>query len=388
MCWRPVLPSFFSLGVLLAFVSAPVLVSRDDSQQILSIDHYVPHISTVPSIARQTVQLYVRERVQAGVAAQKASLTGKVVLFVHGSNLPSENVFDLAHQDYSWMAYLAQAGLDAFGMDLTGFGLSTRPAPMEDPCNVSPDQQALLIPAMLSAGCSPSYPYQLGTIASSWDDIDQVVDYVRALRNVSSVSFIAWSSGGPWAGGYAAQHPEKVDKLILLAPVYRPDDPSNPPAQVPAAGVPMTIGAREGFPVMWDQQVQCQDQFDPAIRDKMWAEMLESDPVGAGWGPGVRRGPTVTNSWGWNSAQAARVQAPTLVVSGELDAQTPDTKPAVVRQLYNDIGASHKVFLDMACTSHFAIFESHHMILFDASLEWLQRGSVNGMSEGSLRLGD
>ena len=47
-----------------------------------------------------------------------------------------------------------------------------------------------------------------------------MVNYIRALRHVDKVSLLAWSLGGPRAGGYAAQHPEKVQKLVLLAPAY------------------------------------------------------------------------------------------------------------------------------------------------------------------------
>ena len=39
------------------------------------------------------------------------------------------------------MAYLADAGFDVFSMDTTGYGRSTRPAPMNDPCNLSAEQQ-------------------------------------------------------------------------------------------------------------------------------------------------------------------------------------------------------------------------------------------------------
>jgi hypothetical protein len=33
------------------------------------------------------------------------------------------------------------------------------------------------------------------------------------------------------------------------------------------------------------------------------------------------------------------------------------------------------------------MWEKNHMLLFRASLEWLQKGSVNGMKTGMLRLG-
>jgi hypothetical protein len=67
---------------------------------------------------------------------------------------------------------------------------------------------------------------------------------------------------------------------------------------------------------------------------------------------------------------------------------SPLSVPAAIRAAYADLGSSHKVFLDMACSSHFALWETRHEILFQASLEWLRGGTVNGMSEGSLRLGD
>ena len=79
---------------------------------------------------------------------------------------------------------------------------------------------------------------QLTTMASDWNDIGAVVDYVRALRRVERCSLLAWSLGGPRAGGYAAQHPEKVRKLVLLAPAYNRSASSEPPAQVPANGRP------------------------------------------------------------------------------------------------------------------------------------------------------
>ena len=138
------------------------------------------------------------------------------MLFVHGAGTPAEVAFDVPYQDYSWMGYLARAGFDVFSMDTTGYGRSTRPAPMDDPCNLAADRRAPFV----TGPCTPSYPYALTTIASDWDDIGAAVDYVRALRHVDKVSLIAWSLGGPRAGGYAGQHPEKVRRLVLLAPAY------------------------------------------------------------------------------------------------------------------------------------------------------------------------
>ena len=61
--------------------------------------------------------------------------------------------------------------------------------------------------------------------------------------------------------------------------------------------------------------------------------------------------------------------------------------PERVRQLYADLGSKQKVFIDLACSSHNAMWETNHLLLFQASLEWLRDGKVNGMSAGELRLG-
>src|SRR5262245_42464098 len=218
----------------------------DDGEKLLTIDHYVRVKSTVPAIAGQPAQIYVRERVQAGAALRASSLGDRVVLFVHGAGTPAEVSFDVPYQDYSWMAYLADAGFDVFSMDTTGYGRSTRPPQMNDPCNLTAVQQATFVPRLLKAPCTASYPHQLPTLASDWSDIDGVVDYIRAMRHVDRISVGAWSLGGPRSAGYTAHHGEKIQKLFLLAPAYNRNAQANPPA-LPAEGVPFNTQSHEEF---------------------------------------------------------------------------------------------------------------------------------------------
>ncbi len=369
-------------AVLLASVAhLSIGLAADDSERLLSVDHFVRVRSTVPAIAGQEVPIYVRERVQAGTALRGAG-ADRVVLFIHGAGTPAEVSFDVPVQDYSWMAYLARAGFDTFAMDTSGYGRSVRPAPMNDPCNVAPDRQAMWVPSLIPAPCKPSYPHAMTTIASDWNDIGAVVDYLRALRHVDKVSLVAWSLGGPRSAGYAGQHPEKVARLVLLAPAYNRNAPAEPPAQ-PANGAAMNTQSRSEFLANWDRQVGCPGQYDTVAADSVWSEMLASDPVGATWGSGVRRAPQ-TATWGWNQAMVAKTQIPTLMVSGQHDKQVP---PERVRDLYTDLAAPQKVFVDLACSSHNAMWEKNHLLLFHASLEWLTQGTVNGMKEGTLRLG-
>ncbi|MFL6692800.1 MAG: alpha/beta hydrolase, partial [Ramlibacter sp.] len=209
------------LAVRLALLSTVVLAAcagpataplRPDG--LVRSDLYVEAPSSAPGMRGATTRLYVRE-----VTAPAA--TGRpVVLFVHGAGTPAEVSFDAPYADYSWMAYLAHAGFDVFSMDMTGYGRSTRPAAMNDACNVSREQQAAFVPALIPAHCAPSYPHQMTTLASDWHDVDAVVDRIRGLRHVEKLNLVAWSLGGPRSGGYAAQHADKVAKLVLLAPAY------------------------------------------------------------------------------------------------------------------------------------------------------------------------
>jgi pimeloyl-ACP methyl ester carboxylesterase len=353
----------------------------DDGERLLRLDHYVGVKSTVPAIAGQTTAIYVREVVRAGTATRQRASGNRIVLFIHGAGTPAEVSFDVQHQDYSWMEYLARAGFDVFAMDTTGYGRSTRPAPMNDPCNLSSEQQLSLAPGI--EPCSPSYPQQMTTIASDWHDIGAVVDHLLALRNVSQLSMVAWSLGGPRAAGYAAQNPAKVAKLVLLAPAYNRDTAAAPPAQVPAKGPAMGIQSRDDLTALWNRQVGCPGQYEQAVFDSVWSAMIESDPVGATWGPGVRRAPAITN-WGWTTAVVSAMRTPTLMVTGQHDGQVA---PSRVRDFYADLGSAKKVLIDLACSSHNAMWEKNHLLLFQSSLEWLTKGTVNGKDSGMMRLG-
>jgi len=321
--------------------------------------------------------------VHAGTLARGSRLADRVVLFVHGAGTPAEVAFDVPYQDYSWMAYLAQAGFDAFSVDMTGYGRSTRPAAMNEPCNLAPAQQALFIPRLIPAPCPATYGQNLTSIASDWADVGAAVDYIRALRGVERVSLVAWSLGGPRSGGYTARNPQKVHRLVLLAPGYSREGRGEAPAKVPADGVVFNTQSRAEFDANWDRQVGCPAQYEKPAADSVWSAMIASDPVGATWGTGVRRAPQTT-TWGWNAAVATKTQTPTLMVAGIHDKQVV---PDRVKELYEDLGASQKVMIDLGCSSHNAMWEKNHTILFKASLEWLTQGTVNGAKDGMLRLG-
>ena len=348
-----------------------------------TIDRFVPHVSTVPANKGQRVGLFIREKLTTGFAAEiQAGHTpeGRVVLFIHGNSVPSVPDYDLPYGDYSWMAYLAEAGFDTFAVDHTGYGHSSRPT-MDDPCNLDAENQALVTPSALTGGCEEGYGHTLTNSESDWDEIDSVVDYIRALRGVDRVSLIGWSRGGPRAGGYAARHPEKMDKLILYAPSYDASRPSMAPAMLPSKGVPMSLQTYDALMHdRWESGVACENQVDPSIRQAIWQSILSFDSLGSVWRPeGVMR-VRIADYWGWNEDYAARIEAPTLIMTGRQDGLLPASQA-----LYQDLtGIDNKVLVAMECATHFAVWEaSQYRFMHAASKEWLMSGEFRDQRQGT-----
>ncbi|MEX0617920.1 MAG: alpha/beta fold hydrolase [Pseudohongiellaceae bacterium] len=375
---------FGSIWLVIASAGAQDTVVRDAVlSSVLSLDHYIPVNSTAPSMAGETAQIYLRERLLPTTGLRGNDLSGRVVLFVHGAGTPAEVAFDVPFAGYSWMVYLAEAGFDTFAMDTTGYGRSTRPHVMNDICNLSEAQQQDFVPAVLEAPCEPSFAFAATTIESDWQDIDAVVDHIRRLRNVERVHLIAWSLGGPRAGGYAARHPDKVDRLVLLAPAYNRNRRAGAPDVLPVPGAAFTKQSHTDFINNWNRQIGCTQQYDAAVSRAVWSAMLKSDPVGATWGPGVRRAPRTT-TWGWTQEVVGNTRAPMLLVAAREDRQVPAAR---VVELYEDLGADEKVLLDLGCASHNAMWEMNAPVLFDASLQWLRDGVVDGESQGVIQKG-
>ena len=329
------------------------------------IDHFVPHISTAPANTGSRVSLFVRER--------RGTSLGPVVLFVHGRSAAAVPSFDLAYRDYSWMAYLADAGFDTFALDLQGYGSSSKPTVMDDPCNTSADNQAkYLIPKPLRAPCPPRYPHSFGSFATDWDEIDTVVQFIRSLRGdpTLKINLVGWSRGGMRVIGYAALRAGTIDKVVALNPTRFPPLTSVQP-------YPTNMIDRRDFFADWDRQIDsknCPHQVDPAIREALWNSTMALDKLGSGWGAsGVRRSPAFTAA-GWTPDLPGRVQAPTLVIRGALDDQAPER---ATRVLYDALGGP-KAYVTVSCGSHDLVYETQHTKLLQASAEWLRFGTYEG----------
>jgi hypothetical protein len=128
------------LLVFLLIDAQPVPLARagESSQatttEVTREDIFIPHVSTVPANAGQTVGISVRH-----VTQKDRQPTRGPVLFTNPGFTSSLTVFDLDYKTYSITAALAEQGFDVYLMDHTGFGRSPRPT-MDDPCNVDRQQ--------------------------------------------------------------------------------------------------------------------------------------------------------------------------------------------------------------------------------------------------------
>src|SRR6266446_2002512 len=369
-----------------------VCVAGDNNSHILTCNHQVPHVSTVPANAGELVHLFVLE----WVASNRAS--GKAVLMIHGASVPALPGFELRTDHYDWAIWLAQAGgFDVFVLDFQGSGLSPRPK-MDDPCNVPSSQQSILIPNPLSATCPPKYAFQLTNSQSDWDELDTVVDYIRNFRGVDKVSLVSWSQGSFRTGPYAVQHPDKVDSLLLLAPIFNPagrpgigPDGFAPPVALPQPGTPMSLRTRSGLMGLWDPEIQCEDQREGGIQDVVWSAIMDNDAIGRTWGPppadapagslpeGVMRVRTPF-LWGWNAATAHKITIPVLIIAGEFDTGAGGVQD--LSRLYDEVPHDQKMWFKVQCAGHFMVWESQRRVLHHISKEWLTHGAVEGLTTG------
>jgi pimeloyl-ACP methyl ester carboxylesterase len=124
--------------------------------------------------------------------------------------------------------------------------------------------------------------------------------------------------------------------------------------------------------------VRCEGQLeDPEVPNAMWRELMQLDDVGARWGAhgeGIMRAPNRMN-FGWRE-NLANIKAPTLVLLGEFD------NYAKRLEAWHGLGAPQKLFIKVACASHFMQFERGRHLLYRATESWLRTGKVDHADRG------
>lgn len=241
---------------------------------------------------------------------------GAVVL-THGAGSPASAVWDLPF-GYSVMAALARRGLEAYSVDVRGFGGSTLPAALRG----SPEGE----PAVRAQDVMP--------------DVAAAMRFARKRSGHAQADLVGWSWGCVVAGLYASQHPEEVGRMVLFAPVYDRRWPRRHRtegvwrSEARALHMKWLDPAKEE-PRVREAYVAALFRFVPSGTDLI----LPNGPYRDVYGPDA---PVWT---------ATVVRAPTLVVRGSED-RASLRAPAL--RLFEALASSERAYLELAGAGHFA----------------------------------
>ena len=273
------------------------------------------------------IQLYVRNK---RLSNMKSFTKDNVLLFVHGATYPSETGFDLRLDGLSWMDALAQQGFDVYMVDIRGYGKSTRPAEMDRP----------------AADSKP-----IADTDTAARDYAAAADWVRQRRSLDKINVLGHSWGTAITGLYTSRHSDKVNRLVLYAPVWLRK----------TASLTDSGGALGGYrQVTIDQARKRKDTGlkagqnpQPDAWFEVWAkETFASDPVGSKADPKFVRAPNgsvMDSRIFWSAGKPvydpANIRVPTMLILAEWDADTPPYMAETLFPLLTNAQAKKLVIL-------------------------------------------
>jgi pimeloyl-ACP methyl ester carboxylesterase len=291
------------------------------------------------------------------------------VLFIHGSVIPVNVSFGLRMNNYSWMDNLSENGYDVYALDFLGYGNSDR------------------YPEMRSNSSTGRLP---GRATDVYLDVDKAVDFICRRTGKNKVYLIGHSWGGSVAALYAGKFKDKVEKLVLYAPITPTQAPakSESPAKSEA---PSKSGAPAKPPIIRPnatmtpaRRVQTFKDLTPAGKEcRMEKEMfttfgntwLLSDPLNPLFrddsvrfpsGPEQDTEDLLHNKTYYNPAD---IQVPVLLVRGEWD-NTPDNTGAAI--LFAALeNAPYKKYTVLEKGTHIIHLEKSRYQLYDEVLHYL-----------------
>jgi len=334
------LNSLLSLAALLMLASASHASGR-----------LVMHEFMIPA-SEPGIKLYVRNKHLPGT---KTFRPDNVVLFVHGAISPSETTFDLPFNGLSWMDDLANHGFDVYLVDVRGYGKSSRPVAMAAP------------PA--------DNPPQVRTITAV-QDLGTAVDFILQRRQISSLNVIGWSWGTAISALYTTQHNEKVNRLVLYAPIWLRD-------QKASAKKPKPLGAYryvkpEKVMKFLLKGAPAGKELMPVSWQKHWIQAsYTSDPEGYRASPKYVRAPNgvkLDRREYWMSGKPlydpADIRRPTLIILGAWDAITPTKLAKAIYAKLDNAKPKHLVILNEG--THGLMMQNNRMEMFSDVQKFLQ----------------
>jgi pimeloyl-ACP methyl ester carboxylesterase len=303
------------------------------------------------------IELFVRNRAPAGLNAFPAE---KTLLFVHGATYPSEVTFDQRLGGMSWMEYIAERGYDVYLLDIRGYGRSTRPPAMAEP------------------------PHQHPPIVHTEEavrDIEAAVSFVLGRRGIARLNLLGWSWGTTTTASFTTRHPQRVNKLILYAPVWTLPSASDPPR--PPTEAYRRVGVEEAR-LRWFDGVPADKRaaLIPEGWFDLWSKaLLESDPDAERVNPPTVRAPNgvledIYGRWlrGERLYDASQLRVPVLIVKGEWDLDTPAT---MAQGLFRSLTqVPYKQYVEIGEATHTLMLEKNRLQLFRTVQAFLDEGAA------------
>jgi len=300
------------------------------------------------------ISLYVRNKRPRGMTQSSAD---RILLYVHGATYPAETSFDLRLNGLSWMDYIAGHGHDVYMMDVRGYGGSTRPPEMARP----------------AADSAP-----IVRTDTAVRDVGAVVDFILARRGVSKLNLLGWSWGTSIMGCYTTRNNDKVNRLVLYAPLWL----RNTPSLLQDGGRPLgayrtvtTDAARRRWftGVAADQQATL---VPPGWFEAWLDATFATDPVGAKQVPPVLRVPNGVlqdNQEFWMAGKPyydpADIRVPTFLAHAEWDADTPSYM--LTGYFARLTHAPYRRYVEIGEGTHSLMMEKNRMQLFQAVQQFL-----------------
>lgn len=309
-----------------------------------------PETFRIPSPIAAELELLVAHRVSASEGAAHGC-----VLYVHGATFASGLSIGFKFDGVSWMDDLADAGFDVWTFDFHGYGGSSRYREMND----APAANAPL-------GCAPIAAEQLAAV------VRFILGYTRRDR----LHLVAHSWGTQPAGLLASREPNRIDRLVLFAPILRRELPNLPrPESLPAYRF-WTVEDQ------WNRFVEDVPKDHPPVLLKRhferWAPAyLATDSDSAARNPPAVMTPAgpqadILASWsGMLPYDPQAIRAETLVVRGAWDSLCTDADVQWLRSAHGSDGSLHDVKIPHA--THLMHLEEGRFDLYRATREFLAK---------------
>jgi alpha-beta hydrolase superfamily lysophospholipase len=271
------------------------------------------------------------------------------VLFFHGATVPNQFTSEYRMDGMSWMGHLSQHGWQVYGLDLPGYGRSSR---YSEPEGGEVD------------------PRVFGSAEAVQADIAAAVDWILSETGSSAVHIIAISRGAIPAGYFASANASKVRSLTFHAPITKKSGiaPKIIEELLGSPEIPSTdrfsLSANDRFRLLAEDRpegtVSCLETAFVENWVQHYGETLGNGSDGSGAGDRPIATPIgfavdIFDAWHGRYFETAAVTSPFLLLRGDWDRFL--TPAAETQRLFEDIGATEKYYVQFPRATHSLLFE-------------------------------